>query len=86
MVEFYLLLAAVLFLSILLGLWRVVKGPSRADRMLAAQLFGTTGTATVLLLAKGLALPFLTPLALLFALLAIVSLVGFVSTHQRGGE
>lgn len=36
------------------GLVRIARGPTPADRMLAAQLFGTTGVAVLLLLAQGL--------------------------------
>jgi multicomponent Na+:H+ antiporter subunit F len=39
-----LILALALFLMLNLGagMWRVLRGPTAADRMLVAQLFGTT--------------------------------------------
>ena len=42
-----LILALALFLMLNLGagMWRVLRGPTAADRMLAAQLFGTTAVA-----------------------------------------
>ena len=43
--------AALLLLTLLVGLWRVLLGPGRVDRLLAVQLFGTTGTALLLVLA-----------------------------------
>ena len=48
MTAFLVACALVLLMSVLAGLWRVVRGPTTADRMLAAQLFGTTGVAILL--------------------------------------
>ncbi|ADI14797.1 monovalent cation/H+ antiporter complex subunit F [Truepera radiovictrix] len=78
MTELY--LAATLFLlaNIFAGLVRVLRGPTPADRMMASQLFGTTGVAMLLLLAEGLASPALRDVALLFALLGALALVAFV--------
>lgn len=76
-------LAAILLLTILAGLWRAVRGPSRADRLLAIQLFGTTGTALLLLLAEWQALPALRDAALVLALLAAVVSASLVQ-HLRG--
>ena len=76
--EFYTGLAFVLLVTIVLGLVRILRGPSRVDRMLAAQLFGTTGVAVLLLLAQGLGQPALRDVALVFALLAAVTAVAFV--------
>jgi len=73
-------LAVALFLLLNLGagMWRVVRGPTPADRMLAAQLFGTTAVAVLLLLAESTATAVLRDVALLFALLAAVTAVAFV--------
>ena len=60
------------------GMIRVIRGPSPADRMLAAQLFGTTGVAVLLLLAEASDEPALRDVALVFALLAVVVSVAFV--------
>jgi multicomponent Na+:H+ antiporter subunit F len=67
-----------LLLNLAAGLWRVMRGPTAADRMLAAQLFGTTAVAALLLLAEGTARPALRDVALVFALLAAVAAVAFV--------
>lgn len=78
MTALMLALAVFLALNIVAGLVRVLRGPTLADRMLAAQLFGTTGTAILLLLAEALAQPALHDVALVFALLAAVNVVAFV--------
>ncbi|WP_304641524.1 monovalent cation/H+ antiporter complex subunit F [Pseudomonas sp.] len=61
-----------LLLTILVGLWRVWRGPTRVDRLLAIQLFGTTGTALLLLMAHWQNLPALRDAALVLAVLAAV--------------
>lgn len=71
-------LALVLFLTVIVGLVRILRGPTPADRMLAAQLFGTTGVAIILLLSHGLTLPALYDVALVFALLGGVAILTFV--------
>jgi multicomponent Na+:H+ antiporter subunit F len=60
------------------GMWRVLRGPTAADRMLAAQLFGTTAVAILLLLAEASDSAALRDVALVFALLAAVTAVAFV--------
>ena len=52
MSTFFLGVAAVLLLNILVSLWRVVRGPGDADRMLSANLLGTMGAGMLLLLAE----------------------------------
>lgn len=74
----YLSIALFLLLTLVAGLWRVLQGPTSADRMLAAQLFGTTAVACVLLLAQAFAKPSLRDVALIFALLAAVAAVAFI--------
>lgn len=63
-------LACLLLLSILVGLWRIVFGPSRIDRLIAVQLFGSAGTAMLLLLSQSQRMPALLDVALIMALLA----------------
>ena len=75
-------LTVLLLLTLLLGLIRVFRGPSRADRMLAAQLFGTTGVATVLILALVTGTEALFDVALVMAVLAPITSVAFV--HLAG--
>ncbi len=83
---FYLALACFLLLNILAGLWRVMQGPTPADRMVSAQLFGTTGVAILLVLAQALEAPYIRNAALLFALLMIMAVLSFVrkSTPKQG--
>ena len=80
--------ASLLLVSILVGLARVERGPTPADRMLAAQLFGTTGVAILLLLAEAMEIPALRDVALVFPLLAAMAVVAFVKRawHPGPGE
>lgn len=71
-------MALVLLLTIVAGLWRVIQGPTAADRMLAAQLFGTTAVAILLLLGQASGETALWDAALVFALLGAVAAVTFV--------
>lgn len=70
--------ALVLLLSVVVGLLRIMWGPTAADRMMAAQLFGTCGVAILLLLARGMEQLIVEDVALVFALLAALSTVAFV--------
>jgi multicomponent Na+:H+ antiporter subunit F len=76
--ELYLTVAIFLLLNILAGLLRILRGPTPADRMLAAQLFGTTGVAILLLLAEAFGQPALRDVALIFVLLGALAAVAFV--------
>jgi multicomponent Na+:H+ antiporter subunit F len=84
--EFALAIAIFLLLTLVAGMVRVVRGPTAADRMLAAQLFGTTGVAVLLLLALVSDAPALLDVALVFALLAAVVGVTFVHRGIRRPE
>lgn len=92
--DFLLGVAAFLVLNVALGLVRVARGPTPADRMLAAQLFGTTGVAILLVLAEATGTASLRDVALVFVLLAAVLSVAFVKRGwiragdppERGGD
>ena len=71
-------LALFLLVNLVAGLGRVWRGPTLADRMLAAQLFGTTGVAMLSLLATASDAPALRDVALVLALLAAMATVVFV--------
>jgi multicomponent Na+:H+ antiporter subunit F len=71
-------LACTVLMSVVAGLFRVVRGPTSADRMLSSLLFGTGGVAVLLLLAEGMQAPALKDVALVFVVLAAVSAVAFV--------
>lgn len=75
----YLGLAFFLLLTLAAGFWRVRHGPTAADRILAAQLFGTTSAAILLLLAEALGLPALRDVALVLALLSVIAVIAFTA-------
>lgn len=86
----YTVVSIFLLLNILAGLFRVSRGPSRGDRMLATQLFGTLGVAIMLLLAEALGRPALRDVALVLVLLTVINTVVFVrfagQSNNRAGE
>jgi len=75
---FFIAAAVFLLITIFVGLIRLVQGPTAVDRILTIQLFGSTGVAILLLLSAALEQPALQDIALVFALLAIMTTVGFV--------
>jgi multicomponent Na+:H+ antiporter subunit F len=81
---FLLALVVFLLLNLVGGLVRILRGPTRGDRMLAAQLFGTTGVAVLVVLAEAVQQPALRDVALVFALLAVVNTVVFVRRAGSG--
>ena len=78
--------AALILISVLLGLVRIFKGPTGADRMLAAQLLGTGGVAILLILAFAMQMPALLDVALVYSLLAATAMVVFVRRYWRGDK
>ena len=81
MTEFYLAMSLLLLLTMAAGLVRIVIGPTPADRMMAAQLLGTSSIGVLLLLAPAIGVPALVDVGLIFALLAAVSVAAF--TRRR---
>ncbi len=77
------LYSTALLLTIAVGLVRVVLGPKRVDRLLAIQLFGTAGTALLLVLAQWQGQPALRDVALLLGLLAAVTSAALVQLLRR---
>ena len=75
-----------LMLSLSLGLLRALIGPSAGDRMLAAQLLGTTGVGILLLLGVLLDQAALIDVALVLALLAAVAVAAFTGQRVRQHE
>jgi multicomponent Na+:H+ antiporter subunit F len=86
----YDLFVLVLIANLAVGLVRVLRGPRLADRLLAAQLFGTTGVALLLTLAAAHAMPALRDVALVFMLLGLLAVVAFARAagrpETRGGD
>lgn len=83
-----LLVALSLFLlaNLLAGLWRLIVGPTPADRLLTSQLFATTAVAILLLQAQWQGMPALRDVALVFALLGAVTAVAFVRRASPARE
>ena len=83
MAEFLLGAAGLVLAMVALGLVRILHGPSTVDRIMAAQLLGTGGTAGLLLLAQEMNMPAAVDVALILALLAaFVSIALFTNTAQ----
>lgn len=79
--------ALFLLVNLLAALIRAARGPTEADRMLAALLFGTTGVGILLLLAYAGGGPALVDAALTLALLAAIIGVAFAQrAWSRGGD
>lgn len=79
-------LAVFLFVNLLAALWRAARGPTAADRMLAALLFGTTGVGILLLLAHAGGHASLVDVALTLALLAAIAGVAFARRAWSRGQ
>jgi multicomponent Na+:H+ antiporter subunit F len=80
------LAALVLLATVSVGLVRIVGGPTHSDRMMAAQLMGTAGIAVLLVLAPVVRIPALVDAALVFALLAAVSVAAFTRRRLPGDD
>ena len=78
MTTLYSIVAVVLLLTLCGGMYQVVRGPTPGDRMLAGQLFGTIAVAVLILIAEATGDSALVDVALVFALLAAVTVVAFV--------
>jgi multicomponent Na+:H+ antiporter subunit F len=84
---FYAALVCFLLFNIAAALLRMIKGPSVADRLMAAQLFGSTGVAVLLIMAELLGQPALRNVALAFVLLAVMVIVCFLrSADAHAGK
>ncbi len=82
MTDFLFVAAILVLITLALSLWRVLRGPAKADRMMAAQLLGTGGIA-ILLLAAGSGLKAAADVALTLALLSALAAVAFVKSGER---
>lgn len=69
--------------NIILGGIRVARGPTRADRMLAAQLLTTAAVAIFLLLGEAFESPSLRNLSLAFVALATLTTMAFTEAYSR---
>ncbi|WCJ57846.1 monovalent cation/H+ antiporter complex subunit F [Fontisphaera persica] len=73
---------AMLFLAILLGLYRLARGPTVLDRVLAFDLITTCAVGMIILLSIQWQTPLFLELILVFALLGFLTTVAFVG-HLR---
>lgn len=78
-------LALFLLLNLVVALVRAARGPTPADRMLTALLFGSTGVGVLVLLAQAMAIPALVDVALTLALLAAIAGVAFARRAWQSG-
>jgi len=78
MTGFEMPLALFLLGNLVVALLAAARGPTAADRMLIALLFGTTGVGIVVLLAYGEGPKELVDVALILALLAAITGIAFV--------
>lgn len=76
MTEFLTAAVGLILAMLGLGLVSILRGPTDADRMMAAQLIGTAGIAVLLLLVTGV--PAAVDVALILALLATFASIAFV--------
>ena len=86
MAEFLMGAALLVLATVALGLLRVLRGPSGADRIMAAQLLGTGGIAVLLLAGAATATPGLIDVALTLALLAAFASVAMARLAPASPE
>jgi len=86
MPEFLLAASAVVLATAAIGLLRLLRGPGSADRMMAAQLVGTGGIASLLLLGEATGVPGVADAALTLALLATFASIAFVREGARSAD
>jgi multicomponent Na+:H+ antiporter subunit F len=80
MTDILLAAAGVILLTVAVGLARILRGPENVDRTMAAQLLGTGGIATLLLVAAATDVRGAEDVALGLALLAAFASVAFVTS------
>ena len=83
MADFLIGAAGFVLATVAVGLLRILKGPDKADRIMAAQLLGTGGIAALLLLAQATSIPAAVDVVLILALLAAFIFVAFVKEGMR---
>ncbi len=80
MTDFLLATAGVILFTVAVGLVRILGGPGDADRLMAAQLIGTGGIASLLLIAAATGARGVEDVALGLALLAAFASAAFVNS------
>ena len=77
--------AGFILLTVAVGLVRVSRGPGDFDRMMAVQLLGTGGIASLLLIASATTVAGVEDVALGLALLAAFAAIAFVNSAEADG-
>ncbi len=83
---FYIVMTLFLLANMAAAMARVFRGPTAADRLMTAQLFGTTGVGILVLLAEAVPQPALRDVALVFTLLAVLVVLAFTRGHTGQAE
>ena len=78
MTEFLFGAATIVLVMVAVGLTRILRGPGDADRLMAVNLLGTGGIATLLLLGAAVGIDAVADVALTLALLAAFATIAFV--------
>ncbi len=78
--------AGFILLMVAAGLVRVLRGPGDVDRMMAVQLLGTGGIASLLLIASATKVAGVEDVALGLALLAAFASIAFVNSAETDGR
>jgi len=86
MAEFLLVAAGLVMATVAIGLARVLRGPTGAERMMAVQLLGTGGIAALLLTGAATGAAGVVDAALALALLAAFASVAFVQAAPSADE
>ena len=81
--QFLFAAAGVILAMVAVGLVRILRGPSDADRMMAALLLGTAGIAALLLYGTASGVAAVTDVALTVALLAAFAGIALVTKYDR---
>lgn len=84
MTDLELPVALFLLANLVAALIAAERGPTPADRMLTALLFGSTGVGVLVLLGAAMRLPSLVDVALTLALLAAIAGIAFARRAWRG--
>jgi multicomponent Na+:H+ antiporter subunit F len=84
--DFLLATAGVILFTVAVGLVRTLGGPGDADRMMAAQLIGTGGIGSLLLISAATGARGVEDVALGLALLAAFASAAFVNSAAPSDE
>jgi multicomponent Na+:H+ antiporter subunit F len=84
--DFLLATAGAILFTVAVGLLRILGGPGDADRIMASQLIGTGGIASLLLIAAATGARGVDDVALGLAILAAFASAAFVNSAEPAAE